>query len=130
MKNSNRYEINYVENTIIVTQKFLKEAGIIGSPAYNDLARVRNDLPDFKIVPREIAKKPGKKTYGKLTYKVMAEFIEAQEGENTPAVKAEFERVQELSKIQNGSYAFVKKWFLERYKDVFTQDEGTEECEA
>ena len=63
MKNTHSYEINYVENTIVVTKKFLKEAGIIGSTAYNDLARVRKDLPDFQIVQREIAKKQGKKTY-------------------------------------------------------------------
>ena len=35
------YEINYIENTITVTKKFLKDAGIIGSAAYNELARVR-----------------------------------------------------------------------------------------
>lgn len=127
MKNCNRYEINYIENTIIVSKKFLKEASIFGSTAYNDLARVRKELPDFKIIQREITKKPGKKTYGKLTYKVMDSFIEAQEGENAPAVKAEFEHMKKLSQIQSGSYAFVKKWFLERYKDVFKQSEETAE---
>ena len=130
MKNSNRYEINYIENTITVTKKFLKEAGVIGSPAYTELARVRKDLPDFRIVQREITKKPGKKTYGKLTYKVMEGFIEAQEGENAKAVLAEFERVQALSKAHSGSYAFVKTWFLTRYKDVFGQEEETAEDEA
>ena len=130
MKNSNRYEINYIENTITVTKRFLKEAGVIGSPAYTELARVRKDLPDFQIVQREITKKPGKKTYGKLTYKVMEGFIEAQEGENAKAVLAEFERVQALSKVHSGSYAFVKTWFLTRYKDVFGQEEEIAEDEA
>ncbi len=67
MKKTAGYEINYIENTITVTKKFLKDAGIIGSAAYNELARVRKDLPDFQIVQREITKKQGKKTYGKLT---------------------------------------------------------------
>ena len=40
---------------------------------------------------------------------------------------AEFERVQRLSKVQNGSYAYVKTWFLNRYKDVFQQEDET--CE-
>ena len=123
MKNSNRYEINYTEMTITVTKSFLKEAGTFGSAAYNELTKLRKDLPDFQIVPREINKKPGKKTYGKLTYKVMGEFIEAQEEENASAILAEFARVQQLSKIQSGSYAFVKTWFLNRYKDVFQQEE-------
>lgn len=126
MKKNTGYEINYIENTITVTKKFLKEAGIIGSAAYTELARVRKDLPDFQIVQREIAKKQGKKSYGKLTYKVMGEFIEAQEEENAPVVLAEFQRVQQLSKVQAGSYAFVKTWFLTRYKEVFTVEETEE----
>ena len=123
------YEINYIENTITVTKSFLKEAGTIGSPAYIELARVRKDLPDFQIVQREITKKQGKKSYGKLTYKVMEDFIAVQEEGNAPAVLAEFQRVQQLSKIQAGSYAYVKTWFLTRYKEVFTAEE-TEEAIA
>lgn len=122
----NIYEINYTEKTITVTKSYLKEAGIIGSAAYNELAQVRKDLPDFQIVQREIAKKPGKKTYGKLTYQVMEDFISVQEEENAPAVLDEFERVKALSKVHAGQYAFVKTWFLNRYKDVFTQKESQE----
>ena len=126
MAKKNGYEINYIENTITVTKSFLKEAGTIGSPAYIELARVRKDLPDFQIVQREITKKQGKKTYGKLTYKVMEDFIAVQEEGNAPAVLAEFQRVQQLSKIQAGSYAYVKTWFLTRYKEVFTVEEAEE----
>jgi hypothetical protein len=129
MKKTAGYEINYIENTITVTKKFLKDAGIIGSAAYNELARVRKDLPDFQIVQREITKKQGKKSYGKLTYETMADFITVKEEENAPAVLAEFERVQKLSKVHSGQYAFVKTWFLNRYKDFFTQ-ENAEEAEA
>ena len=126
MAKKNGYEINYIENTITVTKSFLKEAGTIGSPAYIELARVRKDLPDFQIVQREITKKQGKKSYGKLTYKVMEDFIAVQEEGNAPAVLAEFQRVQQLSKIQAGSYAYVKTWFLTRYKEVFTVEEAEE----
>jgi hypothetical protein len=45
----------------------------------------------------------------------------------------EFKRVQTLSKVQSGSYAFVKTWFLKRYEEEFKQDERnkeTEEAEA
>ena len=124
MKKTAGYEINYIENTITVTKKFLKEAGIIGSPAYKELAQVRKDLPDFQIVQREITKKQGKKTYGKLTYEVMKDFIAVKEEGNAAVVLAEFERVQALSKVQAGSYAFVKTWFLNRYKEDFQQEEA------
>ena len=131
MKQNHGYEINYVESTVTVTKSFLKEARVIGIDAYTELAQVRRDYPDFRIQQREIAKKPGKKTYGKLTYKVMGEFINAQEeAEKAPVVLAEFKRVKELSKAHSGSYAFVKTWFLNRYKDVFAQDEEPEEAEA
>lgn len=122
MKSSNGYAIDYIENTITVTKKFLKEAGVIGSPAYKELAQVRKDLPHFQIVQREIAKKQGKKTYGKLTYEVMREFIEVKEEEYASDVLKEFEQIQKLSKIRSGSYAFVKSWFLTRYKEEFAQE--------
>ena len=118
----NGYEINFSEMTIIATKSFLKEAGIVGSTAYNTLTRVRYELPDFKVVPREITKKKSKKNYGKLTYKVMEDFIVVQEMKNAPAVLAEFQRVKELAKVHAGQYSFVKTWFLNRYKDAITQD--------
>ena len=130
MKNNHGYEINHGEKTIIVTKKFLKEAGIIGSDAYNDLARVRKDLPDFQIIPREIKEKKGKRTYGDLTYDRMKDFIMDYEGENSFAVLAEYERVKQLSKAHSGPYAYVKKWFLNRYKDEFAQENKTAEAKA
>ena len=48
MRNNN-YQINYTEKTITVSKRYLKEASTIGSAAYNELARVRKDLPDFQI---------------------------------------------------------------------------------
>ena len=130
MKQNHGYEIDFSENQIIVTKHFLKEAGIIGSPAYTELAQVRSDFPDFRIVPREITKKPDKKTYGKLTYEAMKEFITALEEDNAPTVLAEFDRIQQLSAIHSGPYAFVKAWFLKRYKDVFEKKEETAEAMA
>lgn len=53
MKQNHGYEINYIENTIIVNKSFLKKAGTIGSKEYNELAKVRRDFPDFRIQQRE-----------------------------------------------------------------------------
>ena len=127
MKQHQGYEINFEKNAIIVTKSFLKEAGIVGSAAYSELACVRKDFPDYQIEQRTIAKKKGKQSYGELTYKTMAEHIEAKEEENAPIVLAQFERIKKLSKCHSGSYAFVKKWFLERYKDDFEQETNSEE---
>ena len=121
------YVIDYSQKQIVVSKSFLKEAGIIGSTAYSKLARVRKDFPDYQIEQRTIAKKKGKQSYGELTYKTMAEHIEAKEEENAPIVLAQFERIKKLSKCHSGSYAFVKKWFLERYKEDFEQETNSEE---
>ena len=47
MRHTHGYEINYIEGKIIVTKSFLKEAGVIGSTAYTELAQVRKDYPEF-----------------------------------------------------------------------------------
>ena len=59
MKN---YEFDYSKKQIAVSKGFLKEAGIIGSRAYNELAQVRRDYPGYSIVQREVNRKHEKKT--------------------------------------------------------------------
>ena len=127
MKQNLGYEIKHDEAKIIVTKWFLKKAGIIGSPEYNTLADLRRDWQGYQLQQREITKNHVKRTYGKLTYKRMGEFIETKEEANAAVVLAEFERIKALSKSFNGQYAYVKKWFLTRYADDFQQEEGTEE---
>ena len=115
MKN---YEINYNENTIIATKAFLKEAGIYNSEAYNILKGLRADFPDCKV---EL-----KKTYGKLTYERMEEYIVFVEGNETATLK-EFETVKKMATFKASPYAFTKKWFLDRYKDFADEAEQTAE---
>lgn len=113
MKN---YNINYIENIIEVTKKFVKAAGVLNSPEYNELLAIRHDNPGFQIVIREIKKKVGKKTYKNLTIEKMRGLIVEWEGKESEAVKR-FDKVKALSKVQAGPYAYVKKWFLDNYTD-------------
>ena len=118
------YEVDYENHQIVVTKKFLKQAGKIGSEAYRDLAQARMDYPDYPIVQREIAKNPNKRAYGKLTYAEMETHIKAKEdGDKVGEVIEEFEKVKQLSKSYPGQYAYVKKWFLTKYADDFEKDE-------
>lgn len=128
MKN-NQYEVNHIEGKIIISKKFAKEAGILGTEAYNIMKQLRQDNPTFQIIQREIKKKAGKRTYGKLSYEVMEEYINAKEGKDSEVLK-QFEQVQKMSKIQAGSYAYVKKWFLARYKDEFVTDDTKDEVKT
>lgn len=121
MKQTLGYEIDFIEGKIIVSKKFLKEAGTVNSTAYTELTKIRKDYPEFEIKPREIAKRDNKMTYGKLTYDRMEEYIKTKTDAET--VLVEYENVRKLAKFQNAQYVFVKKWFLGLYGDDFRREE-------
>ena len=124
MKNTSNYVIDFENARIIANKKYLKEArSDIHSEAYQTLKELRTDFPTFQIVEKEIKRKEGKQTYGKLTYDMMRQQIELRETkENAPTVLDEFENIIKLSKVHAGAYAFVKAWFLARYKDVIVAE--------
>ena len=121
MKQTLGYEIDFIEGKIIVSKKFLKEAGTVNSTAYTELTKIRKDYPEFEIKPREITKRDNKMTYGKLTYDRMEEYIKTKTDAET--VLVEYENVRKLAKFQNAQYVFVKKWFLGLYGDDFRREE-------
>ena len=125
MKRTNNYEINHIDETIIITKKFYKAASVLNSPEYKELMQIRRDNPTFKIVLREIKKNANKETYRNLTIKNMEDFIKAKETDETvrEARLAQFNTVKELSKVQAGPYAYVKAWFLKQYGDEFKKEE-------
>ena len=118
----NAYTIDHLNATVTVTKSFLKEAGVIGSPAYNEMLRLRRELPQYEISVHEAKKRQSEEAYGKLTYKKMGAYIEAKEGEKSP-VLAEFEKVQKLAKVQKNPFLYVKEWFLNRYENDFITSE-------
>ena len=125
MTKTANYEINHITETIIITKKFFKAAGILNSPEYKQLMDIRRDNPTYKVELREIKKKADKKTYRNLTYENMKTFIAAKESNEEERTKrlAELETVKELSKVQAGPYAYVKTWFLGLYGDQFKSEE-------
>ena len=125
MKQTLGYEIDFIEGKIIVSKKFLKEAGTVNSTAYTELTNIRRDYPDFEIKPREIAKRENKMTYGKLTYDFMRDYIQTKADAET--VLVEYENVRKRAKFQNAQYVFVKKWFLGLYGDDFRREEEKEQ---
>ena len=116
MKMQNTYKINHIDQTITLTKKFAKEAGILNTPEYRTLNQLRTDYPDYTISLREIAKRENKKSYANLTYDAMRQFITIVEGEQAENLR-QLELVIELSKGQTGRYAYVKAWFLKHYPD-------------
>ena len=113
MKKNTGYEIDFVNEQIVVTKAFLKAAGTLNTPEYNDLQNARRENPGFAIVQREVTKKEGKKAYRNLTYK------------DSPILQ-QFDKIRALSKVQAGPYAYVKTWFLNLYGDAFKEEEEEE----
>jgi len=130
MKMNKGYEIDFVNEQIVVSKAFLKAASTLGTPEYKALQELRQENPGFPFVQREITKREGKKSYRNLNYKNMREYIIAREGEKS-AVLDEFDMVRALSKVQAGPYAYVKAWFLNRYGSEFNPNDeavGTPEA--
>ena len=129
MKKNNTYEIDFVNEQIIVSKAFLKASATLGTPEYDDIQLLRKENPTFRFVKREIARKVGKKSYRNLNYTNMREFIIAKEGEESRML-SEFEMVLRLSKSQSGPYAYVKTWFLNNYKEEFSNEAEQNEAAA
>ena len=127
MTKNTQYEIDFINAKIILTKKFAKAASILNTPEYTNLMQMRRENPDFTIELREIKKKEGKKSYRNLTYEHMEDYIITREGKDSATYK-EFLNVKKLSQIQAGPYAYVKSWFLKKYKDEFEKEEETAEA--
>ena len=132
MKKTENYTIDFATETIIVSKKFLKEAGIFGSPAYNTLKDIRRDNPSFPIVVREIKKKENKKSYRNLTIDNMKTFIQncMEDGRPLEDRLAEFETVKALSKVQSSPYSYIKTWFLKTYGEEYNKYNNNQDDKA
>lgn len=120
MKRSVGYEIHHEDMTIVLTKKFSQAAGQRGSDEYEELLGIKADFPTYTVCLREIKKAAGKQTYRNLTYEAMETIIK----ENAPQYLADFEDVKGKAPAQgNGAYTFVKKWFLDNFKETITKDE-------
>ena len=65
--------INYKKNTLEITKSFEKKASAYGSREYNELANVRKEFPDFRIVVKAAKTKS---TFKGMDYDFMREYIE------------------------------------------------------
>ena len=126
---SSLYAIDLINATITVSKTFLKEAGVIGSDCYQEMLRLRRELPDYKFQTKDPRKLHRTKIGSTLNYKKMRHHIEVKDGNDSPLLK-EFDKVLELAKSQRNPFQYTKDWFLAHYKDDFAGDESTDETVA
>ena len=121
------YEVNFIEEKLLLSKKFAKAASILDSEEYKKLKRLREENPGFKVELREIKTNASQNRHRNLSYAHMRQFITLLEGEGSPSLK-ELEKVEALSKTQPGPYAYVKTWFLKKYPNYQKMFPDTEEA--
>ena len=53
MKKNAQYEIDHINETIILTKKFRKAASILNTPEYKELMKIKHEHPSFTLVECE-----------------------------------------------------------------------------
>lgn len=97
------YVIDWTAKTVTVTKKFMEEAGVIGTTAFEQ----RRILAEMGLVfqIREVKARRN----GKITYKQMMEYITRVE--DSAHYLALFEAVRGEAKSKNNPYNRVLDWF-------------------
>ncbi len=131
MKKNAQYEINHIDEIIILTKKFRKEASVMGTPAYKELMKIKREHPTYKLEERVIAKSEGKETYSDLTIDEMKKFIGYIHGEDKETAQKRLDELEALEKFydefrKSAKYGSIKKWFLGYYKKQYTMSEDQE----
>ena len=112
------YSIDFTTNTITVTKRFLEQASMMGSEAFNIMMQLR------QMNMTIITKAPAKRKNTQLTYSKMEKFISLLE--EADKYKAEFAAVKNESTAQNMPYAYVQKWFKKTFPCYGKQPERNE----
>ena len=113
----NVLKIDFTKRKIIMDRMFAKLVEDTSSPEYDQLQRVRQDYPDYKVEQKHIRKNPSKKTYSGLTYDYMEGYILAH---GTSEIAREFFHMREISECQTKAqrYPVIKSWFLDKFPEI------------
>ena len=124
------YEVKHAEQKVVCTKKFLLDSSDMMNAAFEQMCKLRAMFPDYAFEQYAIEKNANKQTYGKLTYENMRNHIRGKEkGNRVDIMLNELNAVIDMSQSRRASYAYVKKWFLEIYKDDFKSKKQLEEEE-
>ena len=104
--------VDFFTKSLTLTKTFYKKACKVGSPEYQELRLAMSESPNFTI---KLIGNDAKRTYGKLTFQRMKEYISTQANseENLEAL----ERVAKIAETKGAKYPLTKKWFLETFPE-------------
>ena len=113
--------VNFEKNEVVMTRKFAVAASDPHSKEYKILQDVLNTYEGIHVRRHTIKKNPNKECYRGLTYDYMREYIKSHEAKaNVESALAELEDMIYISKCHSNGFRYptIKKWFLEKYKEV------------
>ena len=128
-----RFTYNFIEKAIIGSKAAIERANKGKNPEYAELSGMLAAHPDFTVRVKDIQKKEGKKTYSKLTFERMEEYIRTQFADKKILNEKliEFKAIQKVAEAKGAKYPLTKKWFLATYpsfkENEISKEETTEE---
>lgn len=114
-------EVNHINGEILVTKSFLKLAKNPSTAEFELLIKTRKECPEYKIVVRTIKPNSNKEAYEGLSIEKMLGYVHVFESSELSAFEnAIGVYVEANGKVQKGKYATIKRVFLKRFKDNYT----------
>lgn len=122
--------INRPEQTIFVSKPFLKRANLYGTEESKMLEEARAAYPNFKVVPRSIAKSNKKRPYLRVSYAYMERYISSHE--KAEERMKEYKEMRFRAECHEVPFSEVKKWFIACYPEIddFTPEDFKKENAA
>ena len=106
---------NFVAKTIVGSKRSIERANKGLNPEYTELTQMLAAQPTFTVTEKIINKKNDKKTYSKLTFGRMREYISL--APDSEVKLSEFEAVMAVAETRGAKYPLTKKWFLSQYPE-------------
>jgi hypothetical protein len=107
--------VDFITNTILVTDTFLKAAKDIESEEYIALYSVKADNPNMKVVTKSCAVRGRRNPSKGLTYKYMRKFVSLMDTDNLLGFEKTILYYEGLGFDNITVYQYVRDWFLENY---------------
>ena len=125
----NPIRINRPDQTIFVSKPFLKRANLYGTEESRMLEEARVAYPNFKVVPRSIAKSSKVRPHIKVTYNYMERYIATHE--KAEERMKEYRDIRFRAECQHKTFSKVKEWFVALYPEIddFTPEDFKREQE-
>ena len=124
----NGYNFDFTNNVLNMTAAFAKKAGVLGTPEYETVKKLRADSPGMKINVEKRTNKVKKEAL--VTFKDMENYMNLFPEEKKAILLKQYKRVKACSKTHSSPYKFVLNWFEDYfpcYHDMPEFDENGEQ---